>query len=409
MTLEFEQLMGEVELMARLAGERQVVCDTRLDQIERLLRERAADFAAVDRYVTHVRRTVLQATQFRPFNGAAFPLAADAALDETRAVRPGELPDEASLIGVDGSQIVPDRHAAFVYYLINIGAIIFHHGRATAPEPVAFPVLRYPEPDELNNLRFGDGAGVAVERDMAEIGRLAELAERVKQPDVPLLALMDQRLLYVPIGELGPKFKEEAIRSWQENMNRIRRAGGWLAGLIDRPGKSSVITLLRGLMPDFNPDTPDDLGEWDGLVDAELFERLLAPGERSAVFVDLSHANERFAGVSRYNEMCFFYLNTGDDGHPNIARVDLPRWVGENPAAVQAVQALLLDQCRILGRYPYILARADEIAVVGRQDQQELEVRIARMMDRHDVAAAPTAKFTSKEWVRSGKRRLDQP
>ncbi|MEM9774723.1 MAG: DNA double-strand break repair nuclease NurA, partial [Chloroflexota bacterium] len=105
----------------------------------------------------------------------------------------------------------------------------------------------------------------------------------------------------------------------------------------------------------------------------------------------------------KYNEICFFYLNSAQTGI-NIARVDLPMWVAQDDEAVNTVHALVLDQCKILGRYPYVLTRADEMAVVGKQDQAELEFRIARFMDRQGLGGRETAKQESKGWARGAKQ-----
>lgn len=405
MALDFEQLTNDVIEMARSAGERRSIRDKRLDEIEAVLREHQGDAAGVERFVSHIQNTILSSSQFKPFGGSAYPLQDGRLIGFSSASAAVDLPEQATLIAIDGSQIVPDRHAAFVYYLINIGAIIFHHGQGAAPEEFNQPTLRFPAPDELDNYRFGDGASVSVERDLTEISTLAMLTGRYHRGSTPTLAIMDQRLLYVPIGELGPAFKRQVIGDWQEALNQIRAAGGWIIGYVDRPGKASVLTLLKSFTAEFNPNEPDDLGEWDGLVDAELFARLLSPGERSAVFVDLSRANQMFTERGRANEMCFFYFNVGRIDQANIARVDLPRWLAEDETAVAAIHALLLDQCEIAGRYPYVLARADEIAVVGRQDQADLEFRIARQMDAAGVSFAETAKQQLKGIVRGGKMR----
>ena len=76
-----------------------------------------------------------------------------------------------------------------------------------------------------------------------------------------------------------------------------------------------------------------------------------------------------------------------------------------DPAAVDAVHALIIDQCQILGDYPYVLARADEIAVVGRRDQENLNLMIDNVMLRHGITALATAKQGSKDIARAGRTR----
>ena len=151
-------------------------------------------------------------------------------------------------------------------------------------------------------------------------------------------------------------------------------------------------------------DTLESRDTVTGLTDDFVFSRLLEPGQRSVVFVDVSHHNESFRQRDSQNEVCFFYLNPGIFGR-QIARVDIPRWVANDPQAVAAVHALLIDQCNILGDYPYVLARADEIAVVGQQDHDNLAIMIDNIMERNGISPEPTAKQASKEIARAGQTR----
>ncbi len=74
--------------------------------------------------------------------------------------------------------------------------------------------------------------------------------------------------------------------------------------------------------------------------------------------------------------------------------------------ALSAVHALIFDQCQILGSYPYVITRADEIAVVGRREQEELEHRIALRLAEKGVETRMTSKQQSKQFARSSKTRM---
>ncbi len=100
---------------------------------------------------------------------AAAPLSEEEPLD--KAIQPGQPPDRATIIATDGSQIMPDRHAAYLYYLINIGAIVYHHGDGRAPDIHTSPSLFYPqlEDDQTEDHPGFDISVVAVDRDKGEI------------------------------------------------------------------------------------------------------------------------------------------------------------------------------------------------------------------------------------------------
>ncbi len=408
MALEFEKLTTDVDAMARSTFQRQQEQNVRLERALEKLFAHATDW---ERLNYCLQRAIDKASlkRLRAARPHDFSEPLDAAID------PVALPSQAIVIASDGSQIAPDRHAAFLYSLINVGIIVYFHGLDDSPMQFTLPVLDYPGKKREHALAsdeqdFADsGSLVGLRRDRAEIESLAHSVWEYRHESQPILALLDQRLLYWPAigaGE-GDGSKEQVLQAWQEAMTAIRQSGGMLAGYIARSGKQSVITLLDALeidQPGFDIARLTERDRASGLTDAGLFARILKPGQRSKVFVDVSQHNDDFRRHDTLNEVCFFYLNPGQTGR-QIARVDVPRWVADDPSLVSAVQALIYDQCQILGDYPYVLARADEIAVVGRHDQENLDVMIANAMQRFGIASFVTAKQSSKTIARASRTR----
>jgi len=441
MTLEYERLGPELEQMAIAAARLRAAQAERSAQLRAVLARRAADWEAIDAGLA--RAQAAHGADPKYFR-AARPLGRDEPLDTPIPAPPP--PPRATLIATDGSQILPDRHASFLYYLINIGAIIYYHGEPTAPGVVSLPSIFYPtiEDDLTDDAPGFDKSEVTIARDRREIETLAALALSHQGRSARTLAVLDQRLLYWPF--VGEREKtEEAVFAWTAAMTQIYEAGALLAGYIDRPGKASVVTLLQTLLDDPTLNLRE-LGRRPGpgeLTDADLYATLLGPGQRSPVFVDVSPANSRFAEEHPLIEVCFFYLNPGarfqvpgarEEGsslepgtwplepeayaldlgpHPPapriaraIARVDIPRWVAEDPAAVAFVHGLIYDQCKLMGDYPYVLARADELAVVGRHDEMNLNMMIDGHMQRLGVPdSLSAAKANSKDIARAGRTR----
>jgi hypothetical protein len=309
-------------------------------------------------------------------------------------------------VAVDGSQIMPDRHGSYLYSLINIGVLVYYHGPAAAPQQYTVPLLDYPGRDEDES--FEDRAAmVSLRRDQAEIQSLAEAVGQQSQAPRPLLALLDQRLLYWPVGGAGDSLGQRVLLAWQQGISAMRAEGALLAGYIARSRKQSVLTMLDALdinEPGFDLERLTKRDQTAGVSDGALFARLLSPGQRSKVFVDISEHNEDFKRRDPDNEICFFYFNPGPSGQ-QIARVDIPISVARDAQAVDDIHALLHDQCQYLGYYPYALTRADEIAVVGRRDQQHLDVMIENAMQRRGLEGAATAKQQAKDMARSTKTR----
>ncbi|MCL4262539.1 MAG: DNA double-strand break repair nuclease NurA [Anaerolineae bacterium] len=400
MTLEFERLTTELTQMAQVTAERLGQREAARDVSQALLDRYATDWTAV-------RQALAEANEKADpkFYRSARPLNQTEPLNA--AINPPAPPARATIIAADGSQIRPDRHAAYLYYLINIGGVVYHHGSGQAPDQFSIPTLHYPQADGREDKFDDTGGTVSIERDLAEIGMLAQKAEEYQTAVSPILAILDQRLLYWPIGPAGVA-ENAAVTEWGESMSQIHRAGALLAGYIDRPATGYVTTLLRSLQALDEPDFDwKSLGRREvswGLTDVHLFSQLLGPGQRSKVFVTVSEPNHKFAAQDQANEVCFFYLNPGTHGR-QIARVDIPLWVAQEEEMVTAVHALVVDQCQILGDYPYVLARADETAVVTYRDQEQLNFMIDLIMERYGISHTITAKQASKNIARGGKTR----
>ncbi|MBP6472294.1 MAG: DNA double-strand break repair nuclease NurA [Chloroflexi bacterium] len=401
MTLEFERLTADLEQMALTTARRYELRQERLAEALAALETYRTNWTAVSNALTLARKRGDDKLyrSARPFDENE-PL--DTAVD---APAP---PAQATIIATDGSQIMPDRHAAYLYYLINVGGIVYHHGENRPPETFTVPQLVYPPDDnDLDTFNISSGA-VSIERDVKEIETLAQQTFHHRHDSDLTLAVLDQRLLYWPIGSEGVA-ENAAVTEWGNHMTGIRQTGALLCGYIDRPGSIGVTTLLKSVTavadPKFNWRLLGTQKATQGLTDRDLFGALLAPGQRSKVFVYVSPPNNTFAEQDPANEVCFFYVNPASSGQ-QIARVDIPRWVAEDEAAVTAVHALIIDQCRLLGDYPYVLARADETAVVGRQDASELNFMIDVIMERHGLHAAITAKQGSKDIARGGRTRF---
>jgi hypothetical protein len=404
MSLEFEQLTTAVSDMAQETSRRHKQQETELQKALALLESYAREWELINE-----RLDWAITNSDSKFYRSARPLHHE--LPINMGIDPPQPPRRATIIAADGSQIIPDRHAAFLYYLINVGVITYFHGSGNPPEMASFPQLRYPRESDLEEEdAFSLGSGlVSMRRDLAEIGTLAEMMQNAVDEPGPLLGIVDQRLLYWPIGSGSRQESDQIAIQWQDWMSKIRETGGWLAGFIDRPGKRSVLTMLYTLDLDNAAYALSDLahfrgGVFSGLTDTDLFDALLKPGQRSVIFTDISQHNREYSGRDRHNEVCFFYLKTGA-GQRELARVDVPIWVARDKEALNQVHALLVDQCRIIGSYPYVITRADEIAVVGRRDQEELENRIALRLAELNLHPTSTGKQFSKEIARGGRTR----
>ncbi len=316
-------------------------------------------------------------------------------------------PERVNVVAADGSQIYPDRHGVALYYLINVGSLVFRHGSGEAPVTASQPEVFYEDAD----LYEEDGGQIPsvkidADRDLKELGELARLAA-VEAPSAPTLALLDNGLmLYITLQAPNQRLSDEVLAAYLRQLDEFKRSGASIAGVVDRPRAASVMRLLRlaALADDeITEDNLRDLGPFRHLVDARLFD-FLRPGERSALFENASPPNQdryKPAGHSIH----FFYLNAGREGKDGLLRIEVPEWVARDAARLDLVHAAIVEQCRVTDGFPYVLMRAHELAVVTAAERREFDQMVSGMLMRRGLRPSISQKALGKQWTGAGKRR----
>jgi hypothetical protein len=384
MTLEFFRLLDGIDRAAQaIASQR--------DEYERLARE-ARD--RLDRFSTrldllHSRVQAAQRGLGGTWRGAG-PLGEPIGLTFDP---PAEVPPVRHIIATDGSQIFPDRHGIAHYALVNIGAIHIRPGSGEPPDQQTFPDLifgdRLRDDEKAEPLQAAD---ISRERDMQELSKLVELSARQASGTV---ALMDSAVL---LWMLQPDPEAELLNWFVDRLVEARAAGVLLAGYVDRPGSRGVAELLALAPLDESSITRENeaLRYFKDMPDRAIFHSVLKPGQRSALFASISPFNHKLAHRGEDLRVAFFYVNVGTGSDPAIARVETPCWVANDPIRLGQLHNAIWEQCRTPGRYPYVLARAHEAAVVTQAQKAELEEMLARAMLAQGLAPAASAKSVLK-------------
>jgi hypothetical protein len=405
MSLEFHKLTQQVEQMSRTL----VVTEQELEDKAELAREILMQYGDGEA-LPHVDARVMDAVAKDAGYRGARPLY-DPLDEPIAAAYPLQAaPEAATFVVTDGSQIYPDLHGPALYYLLNMGTIVLHLTSGEPPEVIGEPYLYY-DPEYLMNPGQGviSNAAVSARRTVEEMKALATHTWANRGAARPLLALLDGPLVFF-MGIEVPE-REFLLKTYLEAMKRAQKAQAALIGYLDRPRSSFIVSLLHLL--DIAEDEVSRRalatdGRLEGLTDPWLFRTLLQPGDRTALFVQMSPANKAFKDKGGKDlEICFFYLNVAAPGERSLmARIEIPRWMADDRALVAEAQALLYDQCQQLtSRYPYLLTRADEVAVVRHEEQRQLEMMIKVALTRYGVAAAESEKQSGKGATRAGKTR----
>ena len=294
----------------------------------------------------------------------------------------------ALVVAADGSSIEVDRFAPVQCYVVNTGFVVLPYNVAgevvLAAEAYVGPAATPPdEPGEPDV----SGGGVNLLRDVLELESGAHMAV-ARAGSAPVTLLLDGTLYPWDLDspQVDPLVRQQLGRRTGAALDALKDAPGLLAvgAYISASRAADVVTSLRQLAdPAVNGPASD----------AQFFASLLGDGQRSAVFRACSERAQRIeTGFSADQQVCFFYLRTGDD----LARVEMPFWAATRPERVDLLHATLVDQCRRCNGYPRALQEAHEQAVISTGDRQAFSRLLEGEAARHGLRPGGNSKQMSK-------------
>lgn len=316
---------------------------------------------------------------------------------------PESTPPAFALIAVDGSQILADRHKPVMWALARASAVCIVYGRG--PDPALAralsgePVLRFWSEDELwTSGRDGEpltAGDINTERDVLERELLADRCEAAAAAGLLPVALTDGSLLPFSLlndrawGSRPDPRTLGAFRRVSAALGRMKTAGARVAGYIERPNSAAVLKTCAAI-GGIGPIPPT-------AFDRHLYERLLGPGQRGALFDPGWRVNgpDLLGGDGNAIRAAYARLEPAAS-RPNIVRIEVPEWRC-GPGDLATLSAILARQTRLGGGYPFLLKAAHEEAVLTRRDQAELDTALLSAMQRHGLRVAASLKQSAKE------------
>ena len=309
----------------------------------------------------------------------------------------GARPTPVTVVATDGSQIFPDRHVEPACYLLIVARVALHYGTDEPPLLVAEPQLRYRArdlddlaPDGGDLARFDVTAEVvSALRDELELVALFETAAAERRSGRPLVAIADGTLIrWMLRGMKNRALEDRLVERYIDGLERFRAEGIPVCSYVSKPANTEVVNLLRlALGEDDAHPLPDSLR---GLLDRHVFEAHLPVGARSALFAS---GSKILAHYGVHHHIWYFYIRLPHE----VGRVELPRWVAEQPGWVDLLHTVVLDQAEKGGGYPIILQEAHERAVIRAQEKDLFYRILERQMRGAGLAAgAASGKSFSK-------------
>jgi len=405
MTLDFQRLAAQLDDLGpdlRSQGE---------EAGQRLARALEAAHVWARRPDDLRRRLAEAQTSWRPAEPLDGPL--DAAVDAPPT------PADYVALATDGSHIDVERHSPLPCYLLNVGWARIHYGRSPDAELASRPELAYgdhrlalDDPADASRQAPVRGDLLAAVRAVREVETLAELAA-IDDADLPVAALVDGTFLLWGLAreEITAPVKryllDEGMIPALDRLRALARERPVLpAGYVSRPDRGEVVHSLRlAVCPVARVDCRacprrddgsrpcDDVGV---TTDRQLFAALLAPGQRSAVFVRQATPGSIEAQYYGEHRPATFYLRTPLGGADEIACVEMPLWLAKDGERAAALHALLLDQCRRNMGYPLALMEAHEQAVITGPERESFRRLMEAEVAAEGLVVGTSAKAMSK-------------
>ena len=308
------------------------------------------------------------------------------------------MPQDWTTLSVDGSHIDVTATSPSAATSSTLGGCAITYGQNHGCQLFNEPTLAVDDADLY--LRAPNGASgetliagplLGALRTVREVERLADAVENLPD-DRPALALLDGTPAFWDLQRGNyPRYVADVLiaERLQPALARLRAAS------TDR--RPVAVADCNRLCTARHSDLTscDDAAGFD---DRELFELLLGPGRRSPLYRS-SHLAARFAlGLATGQEWShFYYLNGGAE----IARVEVPDWLVEDPELLALSHVMLVKQCELGLGYPVAISEAHEQAVISGHDREEFRRLTLMLLEQQGLPTPESAKATSKRrpWV----------
>ena len=361
MPIDYQQVYTKIQELGKGLRERTQTLEKRRAEVWQLMH-------AFEFELDLLRSVVDSAKQTDPSIRCAYPLEEPLLYAHPRPVTT----TQATLIAADGSQILPDRHAAVQYFVINVGAIAMQIGSGSSSQIFTQTDLHIL--DEFEDTIFSESQ-IALQRDVAERKKLLELA---KNYVAPIIAVTEGQLELWGAADINnSRDFEKTLVDYLNALKEMQDQNIITSGYVDKPGANWVVRLLEiATLPKDELRNVKKYHPFLGVTDRWLFSNVLGQYQRSAIFALQAKSAEKYTDSIAIH---FFYLNVGDQEKPVIVRVDVPLWVVQNKEALDMLHCALIEQTQIMSHkpFPYILHRAHETAVVSMREKEQVDQLLA--------------------------------
>lgn len=264
------------------------------------------------------------------------------------------------VIGVDGSQVYPDRHQGSSCYLINIGALYVHYDITSSVQVESTPYVFTGRTQDEIALQAVDL--VNAKRQELEFEHGLQWCTKFFDHTIPELFLFDGSLIFWHLASQENELQERYAKRYIYLMHQLYEQRILYAGYISLPKSKELVNLIRVELCNYMIAGCTEHALVDHLVDTVVGSFFLQPGQRTTMF----KSNALMCNLYPAHLVPhFFYLHVGNE----IVRIEVPAWIASDEQLSTLVARMIYDQTCKGGGYPVVLAEAHEQAVVKGPDR----------------------------------------
>jgi len=306
-----------------------------------------------------------------------------------------------TVLGVDGSQIMPSHHEVHNCYLLNCGLTRISYGIDLAPVLTSEPRL-FARPEDLYPLVdrrrvYIDELYVSLERSLFELENLTERALAAKAEisakfiespaadnSVRILAMYDGSLIPWSAEKMSGAYLESYLQRFENCLAQLADAQVALVGYVSKSRAADLVNCLRSAICPYeishcrehcghlNEEEFPCSSIWP-LADRTLYGTVLGLSQRSAVMVSSASVVKSMA---ENNAISFCYLRSESE----VARLEFPSWLFRDRELFDFAVAATITQVSKGQGYPLALAEAHHLAVIKGPEREKFFDLLGRQM-----------------------------
>jgi hypothetical protein len=268
-----------------------------------------------------------------------------------------------TILGVDGSQVYPDRHLSSTNcFLINTGYCLLEYRSQSKATLFSTPKVFQPQASRNSEIPFSADIVDLKREDMEfELAFKKSLEIRNQKNPQNFACLYDGSLVFWHLETKPSVVKDLFLAKYLQQLKNFGEEKILIASLVSLPQNHEITNLFKaGLQK--QPIYEKLYNELDLFIDAGLLQTALPNFHRTALLSCPSKIVDLYPDqIKPY----FCYINAGKE----IVRIEVPSWIAHDSEKFNKVCQIVLDQCLKGYGYPVALAEAHEQAVIKGPDR----------------------------------------